>query len=72
MWAESLVVLAVVGVKNGRTRDRLYRSLRGVDPARVEAATRRLAAAGIIELRRRRVVQSAAFERLDRLDMITI
>jgi hypothetical protein len=39
--AESLVVLAVMGVVNGRTRARLNRSLRDVDPARIEAATTR-------------------------------
>jgi hypothetical protein len=72
VWAESLIVLAVVGAKNGRTRDRLYRSLRDIDPARVDAATRRLAAAGVVQLRGRRVTQSTALERLDRLDMITI
>ncbi|MCW3033351.1 MAG: hypothetical protein JWM60_1696 [Solirubrobacterales bacterium] len=72
VWAESLVVLAVVGVKNGRTRDRLYRSLRDIDPARIDAATRRLEAAGVVQLRGRRVTQSTALERLDRLDMISI
>jgi hypothetical protein len=72
VWAESLIVVSVVGVHNGRTQDRLYRSLHDVDPARVEAATRRLVAAGVVELRAGRVVQSLALARLDRLDMISI
>lgn len=71
-WAESLVVLAVAGVVNGRTRERLYRSLRDIEPERIDAATARLIKAGVVELRGRRVVQSAALERLDRLDMICI
>lgn len=70
--AESLVVLAVTGVVNGRTRARLTRSLRDVDPARIEAATMRLIVAGVVERTGGRIVQSAALERLDRLDLICI
>jgi hypothetical protein len=46
--AESLVVRAVMGVVNGRTRAWLPQSLRDVDPARIEAATMRLIAAAVV------------------------
>ncbi len=72
VMAESVVVLSVAGAMNGRTRERLYRSLRDIDPARIDAATASLAKAGVVVLRGKRVVQSAALERLDRLDMISI
>jgi hypothetical protein len=72
VWAESLIVLAVVGVKNGRTRQRLYRSLRDIDPHRIDAATASLVAAGVIQRRGCRVIQSSALEHLDRLDLICI
>jgi hypothetical protein len=72
IWAESLVVLVLVGVSNGRTRERLYRSLREVDPSRIDTATTRLVRAGVLDRAGGRLVQSAALERLDRLDMICI
>jgi hypothetical protein len=67
-----VVVLAVTGVVNGRTRARLTRSLRDIDPARIEAATTRLIAAGVVERDCKRIVQSPALERLDLLDLICI
>ena len=71
-WAESLIVLALAGISNGRTKQRLYRSLRDIEPARIEAATERLLQAGVIEQHGTHLVQSPALERLDRLDLICI
>jgi hypothetical protein len=72
IWAESLVVIALLGVSNSRTRERLYRSLREVDPSRIDLATARLVRAGVLVQAGGRLVQSTALERLDRLDMIRI
>jgi hypothetical protein len=54
IWAEHLVVIDVVGSKRGRPRDHIHNTLRDVDPARLDAAIRRLAALGVVELRGRR------------------
>jgi hypothetical protein len=72
IWAEHLVVLDVVGIDQGRTRELIYRSLRDVDPRRLDTAIGRLDAAGVVQLRGDRVVQSDALKRLDRLCMICI
>lgn len=71
-WVESLIVLAVLGVTNGRSKQRIYRSLRDIDPLRVDTAAASLTAAGVILRRGNRVLQSPGLERLDRLDMICI
>jgi hypothetical protein len=63
IWAESLVVLTLVGVSNGRTRERLYRSLREVDPSRIDLATAGLIRAGVLDQAGGRLVQSKALER---------
>jgi hypothetical protein len=72
VWAESLVVVGLLGVSNGRTRERLYRSLREVDPSRIDLATARLVRAGVLDQVGGRLVQSPALERLERLDMISL
>lgn len=70
--AESLIVLAIAGLKSGRTRERLYRSLRHLDPVRIDAATASLVAVGLLEWRGRRLLQTPALSRIDVLDMIAI
>jgi hypothetical protein len=72
VWAEHLVVLDVVGTDQGRTRERIYRSLRDVEARRLDTAIARLVAAGVVQLHGNRVVQTAALNRLDRLHMICI
>jgi len=72
VWAEHLVVLAVVGVTRARPRERIYRTLRDVDTRRLDRAIDRLCRAGVVELRGETVRQTAALARLDRLDMICI
>jgi hypothetical protein len=72
VWAEYLVVLDVVGIQEGRTRGQINRSLRDIDPDRLNTAITRLVAAGVIELHDDTMVQTAALDRLDRLDMICI
>lgn len=70
--AESLIVIAIAGLKSGRTRERLYRSLRDIDPVRIEAATASLIAVGLLRHQGGRIIQTPALERIDRLDMISI
>jgi hypothetical protein len=72
VWAEYLVVLDIVGIKQGRTREQVRQSLRDIDPDCLNTAIARLVAAGVIELRGDTGVQTAALDRLDRLDMICI
>jgi hypothetical protein len=69
-YAEHLVVLSVAGVKRGRTREQVYRTLSDLDRGCVDAAIDSLAAVGVVTVKGRSVHQSRALERIDRLDMI--
>jgi hypothetical protein len=72
VWAEHLVVLDIVGIAEGRTRVQLYATLPDLDPGRLDSAIRRLTMAGVVEVQDDLVTQTAALDRLDRLDMICL
>src|ERR1041385_5435989 len=68
--AEHLVVLQVAGVARGRTHEQVRRALRNLGAQRVDDAIASLAAVGVVIATKRSVRQSAALERIDRLDFI--
>ena len=70
--AEHLVVLTVAGVKRGRTREQVYRTLSDVDRGRLDNVIDSLAAAGVLVVKGRSVRQSSALERIDALDFLAI
>jgi hypothetical protein len=72
VWAEHLVVLDIVGIAQGRTRQQIYATLPDLVTGRLDSAIRRLATAGVVEVRDDLVMQTAALDRLDRLDMICL
>lgn len=72
IWAEHLVVLDIVGIQRGRSREQVHEALTDIDPARLDRAIERLEASGIVETNDGAIRQTAALARLDRLDMICI
>jgi glutamate/tyrosine decarboxylase-like PLP-dependent enzyme len=72
VWAEHLIVLYVVGIEHGRARQQVYETLHDVDPGRLDSAIERLTRAGVVAIRGETVIQTAALDRLDRLDLICI
>jgi hypothetical protein len=70
--AEHLVVLTVAGVKRGRRRDQVYRTLSDLDRGRLDDAIDSLAAAGVVVVKGCSVHQSPALERIDQLDFLAI
>jgi hypothetical protein len=68
--AEHLVVLQVAGVAGGRTREQVRQALSRLGAQRVDDAIASLAAVGVVIATERSVRQSAALERIDRLDFI--
>jgi hypothetical protein len=70
--AEHLVVLAVAGVKRGRRREQVYRTLSNLDRTRVDDAIASLAAVGLVVVKGRSVRQSSALERIDALDFLAV
>jgi hypothetical protein len=70
--AEHLLVLDVAGVRRGRERERIYHTLHGLEPSRIDAAIESLRRVGVVLVKGQSVHQSPALERIDRLDMIGV
>jgi hypothetical protein len=62
---ERLVLLQVAGRRWGERRERLYRTLRHIEPAVLDAAIDSLEAAGVVIAKGRSVHQTPALKRID-------
>jgi hypothetical protein len=71
-YAEHLVVLTVAGVQRGRRRERIHSALSDLGRGRVDDAIASLATVGVVVATEHSVRQSAALERIDRLDFMAI
>jgi hypothetical protein len=69
---ERLVLLQVAGKRWGERRERLYRTLRHIEPAALDAAIDSLQAAGVVIVKGRSVPQTRALKRIDDLRVICV
>ena len=70
--AERLVVLQVAGIPRGRQRKAIHAELRDLGNERVDAAIDSLQRAGVVLVEGTSVRQTAALERIDRLELICV
>lgn len=69
---ERRIVIQVVGLTRGRERARMYKALRDLQQQSIDTATESLQTAGVVIVKGKSVHQSAALQRIDRLDLIGI
>jgi hypothetical protein len=69
---ERLVLLQIAGRRYGERRERLYRTLRHIEPVVLDAAIDGLESVGVVVNKGKAVHQSSALRRIDSLGVICV